>query len=139
MKQRMPLVLSATAVVVALLGVTPLGQAAGQAIEAAVPPFAKTSGFAKFAGDSSKLNGHSSSRSGRAGTIPVVGKDGKLPASIGAVGPQGPKGDKGDRGPAGGAGAEGDPGPPGLAGVHMVSVSTDIPTPRPYAESTQVA
>lgn len=100
MRQRMPIVLSVTALVVAVLAATPLGQATATRL-AAVPPFAKTAGFAKLAGNSSKLNNHRSTLRGLPGTIPVVGQDGKLPASIGAVGLQGPAGPKGDRGPAG--------------------------------------
>jgi hypothetical protein len=84
MFQRAPFILSATALVVAVLGATPLGHAAGELVTA-VPPFAKTAGYAKFAGSSTKLNGHKSALSGAPGTIPVVGPDGKLPASIGAV------------------------------------------------------
>jgi hypothetical protein len=110
MRQRLPLVLSITALVVTLFGATPLGQAAASGL-AAVPAFAKTAGFAKSAGNSSKLNGHKSSITGVPGTIPVIGKDGKLPASIGAVGQQGQqgaagaKGDKGDKGENGDNGA----------------------------------
>ncbi len=126
LRQRTPLILSATALVVAVLGATPLGQAAGRQLAAAIPPFAKTAGYAKFAGDSTKLNGRRSSLTGAPGTIPVVGKTGKLPASIGVVGPQGPagpkgdkglKGDKGDKGATGAAGAAGPAGPPGPSGI----------------------
>jgi hypothetical protein len=95
-----PLVLSITAVVVAVAGATPPGRAAGERLAAAVP-FAKRAGFAKFAGDASKLNGRRSTRAGAPGTIPVVGTNGKLPVSIGAVGPPGPPGTKGDTGPKG--------------------------------------
>jgi Collagen triple helix repeat (20 copies) len=131
-RERLPIVLSASALLlVAVLGATPLGHAAGQAINA-VPPFAKTANFAKFAGNASKLNGRKSTLKGAPGTIPVVGLDGKLPASIGAVGPQGqqgpqgpagakglagPAGSKGSSGPSGPAGLPGPPGPPGSAGA----------------------
>jgi hypothetical protein len=107
MRQRVPLVISLLALLVALLGTTPLGRAAGNAVAAAGSPFAKTAGYAKVAGDPGKLNGHKSALGGAPGTIPVVGKDGKLPASTGAVGPQGSpgtagsKGDKGDTGTSG--------------------------------------
>jgi hypothetical protein len=73
------------------LGATPLGEAAGRAIAKAVP-------VANFAKNAGKLNGHTSSVTPAAGQIPVVGTDGKLPASIGAVGPAGPKGDTGAKG-----------------------------------------
>jgi hypothetical protein len=96
-RHRVQFVLSVTALVVAVFGATPLGHAAGQLV-AGVPPFAKTASYATFSGNSSKLNGRTSTLSGAPGTIPVVGKDGKLPASIGSVGPQGPHGPKGDKG-----------------------------------------
>ncbi len=116
MPHRIPLVLSATAVVVAVLGATPLGQAAGERLAAAIPPFARTAGYAKLSGNAVKLNGRRSTLSGAPGSIPVVGANGKLPAALGAVGPQGPKGDKGDAGPAGPKGAPGATGPKGSAG-----------------------
>ena len=129
MHQRLPLVLSASALLVAVFGATPLGNAANRAIHA-VPPFAKSAGYARFAGDSTKLNGHKSALSGAPGTIPVVDKNGKLPSSVGAVGPQGPKGDKGDKGPVG---AEGEP---GLAGVHVVAKQATFNSPRSDEDST---
>ncbi len=125
MRQRVPLVLSITALVVAVLGATPLGQAAGKTLAAAVPPFAKTAGYAKFAGNSTLLNGRKSSLKGTPGTIPVVGPNGKLPAAIGAVGPQGPPGPKGE------TGAKGSPGPaglPGTSGYEIVTTSTAMDT-----------
>jgi hypothetical protein len=91
MRQRVPLILSMTALIIAVLGATPFGRAAGDAVSAVVP-FAKSANYAKLAGNSSKLNGRKSTVKGAPGTIPVVGKDGKLPASLGAVGPQGPAG-----------------------------------------------
>jgi hypothetical protein len=104
MRQRAPIVLSSAALVVAVLGATPLGRAAGDTISSVVP-FARTAGFAKVSGDAAKLNGRRSTLSGAPGTIPVVGKDGKLPAGIGAAGPRGPQGERGPQGPAGPAGS----------------------------------
>lgn len=115
--QRLPLVLSGTALAVAAFGMTPLGQAAGKQIAAAVP-FARTARYAKLAGNAKKLNGRRSTLKGIAGTIPVVGKNGKLPRSLGAVGPQGPAG---PAGPKGDTGAKGDPGPPGISGYKAVN------------------
>jgi hypothetical protein len=94
MRNRTAVILSGTALVVAVLGATPLGNAA---VHAVVP-------FAKQAGNAAKLNGHRSSLKGAPGTVPVVGRNGKLPASLGAVGPQGPAGPKGDKGAKGDAG-----------------------------------
>ena len=85
MNQRLPLILSTTALVVALVGSTPLGRAAESALEQ-VAPRAKKADFAANAG---KLNGHRSSVNPKVGQIPVVGQNGKLPASLGAVGPAG--------------------------------------------------
>ena len=139
MHKRAPIVLSITALAVAIFGTTPLGHAAGERLAAAIPPFAKTAGYSKLAGNASKLNGRRSTLTGAPGTIPVVGANGKLPATIGPVGPQGPKGDKGDKGDAGArglqgltgsrgpsgasgpAGAPGSPGAPGQPGSNGVS------------------
>jgi hypothetical protein len=118
MRQHLPIVLSSSALAVALLGATPLGQAAGRAVYV-VPPFAARAGFARLAGtadNAKRLNGRVSSVSPRAGQIPVLGANGKLPASIGAVGPQGnpgPAGAKGDRGLKGDKGLQGDKGDSG--------------------------
>ena len=104
--------MSTIALLVAVLGATPLGHAAGRAIHV-IPPFAKTAGYARFSGDSSKLNGRKSTLSGAPGTIPVVGKNGKLPTTLGAVGPQGAQGLRSPQGPAGPKGSSGTPGTPG--------------------------
>ena len=122
MRQRAPLVLSITALIVAVFGATPLGHAAGQFVSA-VPPFAKTAGHAKVAANSLKLNGRRSTLTGAPGTIPVVGMDGKLPASIGAVGAQGPQGPKGDAGATGATGAKGDKGAEGATNVTIRQAS----------------
>ena len=63
MKQRLPLILSSTALVVAVFGATPLGHAAGRLAQS-VPPFAKKAGYAKRAGVAANalaLNGHKAS------------------------------------------------------------------------------
>ena len=107
MKQRLPIVLSVTALVVALLGTTPVGQASSNLIQK-IPPFAKQAGFAKLAGtadNAKKLGGHRPSEYAR------LDANGKLSASIGAVGP------KGDPGPKGATGPKGDRGLPGPNGV----------------------
>jgi collagen triple helix repeat protein len=123
MRERLPLLLSASALLVAVFGATPAGHAAGRVIHA-VPPFAKRAGFAKFAGtadNAKRLSGHRASTSPKAGDVPVVGANGKLPASIGAVGPPGPPGPagsgRGPQGPAGPQGPKGATGPPGAPGA----------------------
>jgi hypothetical protein len=111
-RQRLPIVVSATALVVAVFGSTGIGHAAMQAV---VPQYSKTAGYAKFAGNSTQLNGRRSTLAGAPGSIPVVGKNGKLPVTIGAVGPQGPAG------PAGAAGAKGAVGAPGISGYEIAT------------------
>ncbi len=95
MKQRLPLALSVTALAVAVLGGTPLGGAAGRAV-ADVVPYAKKAGYARRAGlaDNAKLlERHRASVEPKPGDLPVVGADGRLPASLGAVGPKGEPGE----------------------------------------------
>jgi hypothetical protein len=110
--KRLPLVLSTTALIVAVFGSTPVGHAVGSAI----PAFAKSAGYAKQAGNASALMGIKASKQPRPGTILPLGADGKFPASVGAVGPVGPKGEKGDRGETGAAGPKGATGPTGARG-----------------------
>ena len=135
MQNRLPVVLSTTALLVAVFGATPLGHAASRAIHA-VPPFAKTASFAKFAGNASKLNGRKSTLSGAPGTIPVVSKAGKLPASIGAVGPQGPKGDPGAKGDKGLKGDTGDKGMDSTTSIVIVRVFGNNATPGQVSQAT---
>jgi hypothetical protein len=99
MRERLPLGLSAAALVIAVLGSTPIGNAAERAIQANVP-FASVAGFAKNAG---KLNGHVASTNPKAGQIPIAGANGKLPGTAGGTGQ---KGDTGAQGPAGISGYE---------------------------------
>jgi hypothetical protein len=96
MNRKLPIILSAAALVGAALGSTPLGHAAGGLVKTAV--------FAKNAG---KVNGIKASRTPRAGQLVALGVDAKLPRSVvpagiaGAPGRQGPAGPKGPQGPAG--------------------------------------
>lgn len=107
MTNKMQTGLWAATLAVALLGWTPLGQAAGGAVTKVVP-FAKVAGFANNAG---ALNGHSASRRPKAGQIPILNTSGKLPASIGAVGL---------------AGATGAAGAPGVSGYQQVAKSVSF-------------
>jgi hypothetical protein len=107
MRRQLPLVLSATALITALLGSTQLGRAAGNVIEQIVP-HAKLADFATNAG---KLNKHKASTTPKAGQIPVLNARGKLPASIGAVGPPGPQGSQG---------------PPGISGYQIQIEATTL-------------
>ena len=131
--QRLPLVLSATALAVVVLGSTPAGHAVGSKI----PAFAKSAGYAKQAGNASALNGIRASKQPRPGLLVPLGADGRFPASVGAVGAPGPKGDKGDTGSRGAAGPKSDPGPQGTRGPigpsgisgleYVTSPGTDVP------------
>jgi hypothetical protein len=119
MRDRLPLVLSASALLVSVLGATPLGQAAYNAVvpknsvgAAQLRKGAVTN--VKLRGDavtSGKVKNHSLKA--------IDFKQGQLPA--GPQGPQGAKGDKGDKG------AKGDPGSPGLSGYEIVRQSVTIP------------
>jgi hypothetical protein len=97
MNQRLPLVIATTALAVALVGSTPVGQAAESVLDQIVPRAKR----ADLAANAVKLNGHRSSFNPKPGQIPVVSAEGKLPESIGAVGPQGPQGPAGPRGASG--------------------------------------
>jgi hypothetical protein len=104
-KDRLPVVLSATALVVAVLGVTPVGQATSTAIQT---HFARNANF---------LRGKAPSIKAGKNKIPVANKAGKLDRSWGAVGARGPAGPPGANGAPGPAGAPGPPGPPGPTGT----------------------
>jgi hypothetical protein len=113
--KRLPIVLSATALVIAVFGSTPVGHA----VASAVPPFAKKAGYAERAGNAAALNGIKASKQPRAGQLVPLDKNGRFPASValgGPAGPQGPKGERGEPGARGPAGAKGDTGPRGSAG-----------------------
>ena len=110
MRQRLPLVLSAAALAVALLGATPLGEAARNAVPLAL-----------FAKNSDKVDGIHASRIPRAGYLVPLGSNGRFPPAVGAVGPAGPAG------PAGAAG------PPGVSGLVLVSDDTAADSSSPKA------
>ncbi len=103
MKERLPLILSAMAVVVALFGATPLGRAAHE-LTRVVPPFAKKAGYAANSG---AVDGFRASRAAKAGYLIPLGAGGKFPLSVGQLGPAGPAGPAGPQGPAGPAGPAG--------------------------------
>jgi len=130
--KRLPIIFSTTALVVALLGSTPLGEAA-RAQLAKVVPFATRAGTATVAVNALHLNGHAASTKAGPGTIPVVGPNGKLPISLepsgsagppGPTGPAGPQGPTGLAGPAGKAGATGAQGPSGLVAAYTQTAGT---------------
>ena len=104
--QRLPVVLSAAALLIAVLGATPLGHAARQGV-------ARVALYAKNAG---KVGGIAASKKPKAGKLLPLGRNGKFPASVLPGGVRGPAGPEGARGPAGPAGPQGAVGPRGLVG-----------------------
>ena len=91
-RQRLPVVLSAAALVVAVLGATPNGFAAFKGV-------AKVALFAKNAG---KVGGITASKKPKPGKLLPLGKNGKFPASVLPVATgTGPEGARGPAGPAG--------------------------------------
>jgi Collagen triple helix repeat (20 copies) len=106
-RQRLPVVLSAAALVVAVLSATPSG-IAGSAVRVAL-----------FAKNAAKVSGIAASKKPKGGKLLPLGKNGKFPASVLPVsvrGPIGPVGPEGARGPAGSAGPQGAQGIQGLRG-----------------------
>ena len=69
MKRRLPIVLSVTALVIAIAGTTPLGEAASDAI----PRFARNAG---------KVDGLDASRTPKAGRLLALNRNKKFPASV---------------------------------------------------------
>ena len=104
MRDRLPLILSTTAVLVAVFGSTPVGEAAYNAI---APNSIGARELRNGAVTNAKLRGDAvTSGKVRDGSLRAIDfKPGQLPA-----GPPGPKGDKGDKGAKGDRGPKGDPG-----------------------------
>lgn len=69
MKGRLPIVLSITAFLIAIAGITPLGQAASDAIP-------------RFARNADKVDGIHASRTPKAGRLLALNKSKKFPASV---------------------------------------------------------
>ena len=97
-RERLPLVLSSAALLISLLGFTPLGEAARNAVPIAL-----------FAKNAAKVNGIKASRTPKAGQLVPLAADGKFPDSIGVAGPRGPEGDRGPQGSPGPTGPSGAP------------------------------
>ena len=124
MRNRLPIVLSATALAVAVFGITPLGHATSTIVQT---HFAKNANF---------LRGKAPSVAKKPNTVVV--RDGKgnikgLPAARGAQGAPGAPGPAGPAGPGGPAGPQGPPGPAGPAGIvpgyHVANGGlVDVPT-----------
>lgn len=130
MRDRLPLVLSAAALVVSVLGATPLGTAAYEAVvpRNSVGALQLRNGAvtnAKLRGDA-VTSGKVRNRSLKAVDFALN----QLPA-----GPQGPKGDKGERGDKGEKGEKGEAGDPGVSGYQIVQ-GPNVALP---ANSTRIA
>ncbi len=97
-RQRLPVVLSAAALLVAALSATPQGIAAlkGGAVRVAL-----------YAKNAAKVGGIAASKKPRPGKLVPLGRNGKFPASVFPGGVKGPPGAEGARGPAGPAGPQG--------------------------------
>jgi hypothetical protein len=107
-RQRLPVVLSAAALLIAVLGTGP------HAIAAITGGTVRLALFAKNAG---KVGGLGVSKTPKAGKLLPLGKNGKFPASVVPGGVQGPAGPEGARGPAGPIGAQGPQGIQGQKGA----------------------
>jgi Collagen triple helix repeat (20 copies) len=123
MRQRIPIVLSVTALLVALLGATPYGEAGTNAV------------LATFAQNAGKLGGFAPSKSAKKNTVVVRGANGKidrasLPATASALGVRGPQGAQGPSGPAGPAGAQGERGLQGEAGAQGLPGQQGVSGPQ---------
>ncbi len=110
MQKRLPIALSAAALVVSLLGATGIGQAASNAVRVA------------FAANAGKLAGYGPSKRAKKNTVVVRGANGKidkasLPLTTGPRGRTGSAGPGGPTGPTGAAGAAGATGATGAAGA----------------------
>jgi hypothetical protein len=119
MKNRLPVALSAAALIVAVLGVTPVGHATSNAIQT---HFARNANF---------LRGKAPSIKAGKNKIPAANKAGKLDKSWGAAGPAGPRGltgANGANGAPGAPGAKGDKGDKGDPGDPATNVVGEVKT-----------
>ena len=113
MRERLPLILSTTALVIAIFGSTPIGSAGVNLLDK-VPAYATKAGFANNAG---AVDGIKASETPKAGQLVPLGSDGKFPDSVGVAGPAGPAGPAGAVGPAGPVGPAGAVGKTGATGA----------------------
>lgn len=109
--KRLPIVLSVAAFVIAVMGVTPLGEAARNAL-----PFAK---------NADRVDMIHASKRAKAGQLYPLGKNAKFPASVLSV-RRGPKGETGEMG------LPGPRGPAGPAGVFSAKNITQVNGPSAY-------
>jgi hypothetical protein len=101
LKNRLPIVLSTTALVVAVFGITPLGHATSNIVQT---HFAKNANFLRGKAPSVAAKPNTIVQRNGKGQIvgvPVARGAQGAPGAQGPQGPQGPPGPKGDQGPAG--------------------------------------
>lgn len=115
--KRLPVVLSIAALVIAVMGVTSLGEAAKNAL-----PFARNADRIDML--------HASTRA-KAGQLYPLGKNAKFPASVLSV-TRGPRGYPGVEGPRGIQGEKGVQGAQGPAGVFSAKNVTQVDGPSTY-------
>jgi len=118
---RISTTLAATALIVALLGITPLGHAAVDAVRVAV-----------FAQNAGKVGNIKASRTPVPGRLLALDAKGRFPASVLPKGAAGAPGERGERGPQG---AQGIPGPAGPQGAGVSYERTIIVSPDPLDET----
>jgi hypothetical protein len=106
-RRTLPMAISVAALLIAVLGATPLGGAAVQSVT-------KIALYAKNAGKVGRIG---ASKKPKAGKLFPLGKGGKFPARVLPNGGVGPQGSEGPPGPAGPAGPQGAPGPRGYTGL----------------------
>jgi hypothetical protein len=131
---KIPLALAATALVVAVLGATPLGQAAGRMI---LPKNSVgTAQIKSSAVSGAKIATNAvTGRKVKDGSLLAVDfKAGQLPS--GPPGPAGPKGDPGAMGAMGQRGPKGDTGPAGIAGREVVMGTSETVPQGGFANET---
>jgi Collagen triple helix repeat (20 copies) len=123
-RDRLATGLSAAALAVAVLGITPLGEAAVGTVRSAL-----------FAQNAAKVNGIEASRRPTPGRLVPLNARGKFPATVvptvrgqrgangarGEIGPIGPPGASGAAGPAGPPGPQGQKGEPGEPGTKFLT------------------
>jgi hypothetical protein len=129
--------LVAVVFILALLSLSPAGQAARRTVAA-------------FAQNAGAVNGIKASRKPRPGRLVPLGRNAKLPAAVlplrrgergepgrpgpaGPAGPAGPQGPPGTQGPAGAQGPAGPPGAPGAPGPSANRINYGVPANTPAA------
>jgi Collagen triple helix repeat (20 copies) len=122
---RLALALSSAAFALALLGVTPLGSAAGSAVDIARDSVSESQSAQQTA-----IRGPRGPR-GRPGPRGPIGAPGR-PGAQGPAGPQGPSGPQGTAGPQGERGPQGETGPAGIGTAAQVRSTREVKAGSSY-------